>query len=45
MQEVGVHQHLWLEIRHVSSNYFKLATPYVLTREENKSFIEFVFSI
>jgi hypothetical protein len=45
MQEVGVQQHLWLQSRHVSSNYFKLAAPYVFRSEENKSFIEFVYSI
>jgi len=29
MQEAGVHQHLWLQLRSRSSNYFKLVAPYV----------------
>jgi hypothetical protein len=45
MQEVGVHQHLWLQSRLGSFNYFKLTTFYVFTREENKFFLEFVYNI
>jgi hypothetical protein len=45
MQEVGVHQHLWLQSRPRSFNYFKPTAPYVFTQEENKSFLEFVSSI
>jgi len=43
--QVGVHQHLWLQSRPRSSNYFKPAALYVFTQEENKSFLEFFFSI
>ncbi len=45
IQEVGVHQHFWLQSKLGSSNYFKPTTPYVFTWEENKPFLEFVYNI
>jgi hypothetical protein len=45
MQKVGVHQYLRLQSRLGSSNSFKRIAFYVFTREENKSFLEFVPSI
>jgi hypothetical protein len=45
MQEAGVHQHLWLQSRPGSSNYFKPVAPYVFRQEENKSFLKFVSNI
>jgi hypothetical protein len=45
MQEASVHQHLRLQSRPKSSNYFKSIAPYVFTWEDSKSFLEFVSSI
>ncbi len=45
MQEVGVHQHLWLQSRPGSSNYFKPTALYDFPWEVNKSFLEFVYNI
>jgi hypothetical protein len=39
MQKALVHQHLWLQSRPKSSNYFKSIALYVFTHEENKSFL------
>jgi hypothetical protein len=45
MQKTSVYQHLWLNQGLDHLTIFKLATPYVFTWEEKKSFLEFVSSI
>jgi hypothetical protein len=44
MEEEGVHRHLWLQMKPRTTNFFKPCSHFVFTQEENKFFLDFVYS-
>jgi hypothetical protein len=45
MEKVSVQQYLWLRRRFRATIFFKQATPFVFTQDENKSFLDLMIGI